>query len=430
MLYPNYDLCADAVRTYGIVSKIDNRVKESKMRKLWLIGGFLVMSQCLMLTAQTTVTTTGGNSGSIPLFAGTSSISNSAITQLNGNIGIGTTAPITPFEYIGGWTIFGLDTTTANGMFTMGKTPQVQLIGNGNGNNPPSIGLLQLNIGGTNVSPQGEPALYLGSTRGTTATSRVAVAGGDALGFIGFYGDDGTSVRNLGASIYSYVDTSLTPVSTGVVPASLYLDTVTSLYFRTGHSTRVIISPNGYMGIGTTTPGASLEVDGNVKLTNGSGASITFADGTIQSTAWTGSLCGGDYAESVDVTGDRTHYEPGDVLVIDPEHPGHFLKSADRYSALVAGIYSTKPGLIGRRQTSNPKTSTTEVPMAMVGIVPTKVSAENGPIKTGDLLVTSSTLGYAMKGTDRSLLTGAIVGKALGNLDSGRGVIEVLVSLQ
>lgn len=66
----------------------------------------------------------------------------------------------------------------------------------------------------------------------------------------------------------------------------------------------------------------------------------------------------------------------------------------------------------------------------MVGIVPTKVSTENGPIKRGDLLVTSATLGYAMKGTDRGLLTGAIVGKALESLDSGTGVIEVLVSLQ
>jgi len=58
------------------------------------------------------------------------------------------------------------------------------------------------------------------------------------------------------------------------------------------------------------------------------------------------------------------------------------------------------------------------------------VSAENGPIKVGDLLVASSTLGHAMKGTDRSLLTGAVVGKALGSLDSGTGVIEVLVTLQ
>jgi hypothetical protein len=68
--------------------------------------------------------------------------------------------------------------------------------------------------------------------------------------------------------------------------------------------------------------------------------------------------------------------------------------------------------------------------MAVVGIVPAKVSAENGPIKVGDLLVTSSTPGYAMKGTDRSRLVGAVVGKAMARLDSGKGVIEVLVTLQ
>jgi hypothetical protein len=141
-------------------------------------------------------------------------------------------------------------------------------------------------------------------------------------------------------------------------------------------------------------------------------------------------LCGGDYAESVDVTGDRIRYEPGDILVVDPHNPGKFLKSTDPYSTLVAGIYSTKPGLLGRRQTTDPKSSKTEIPMAIVGIVPTKVSAENGSIETGDLLVTSSTEGHAMKGTDRGLLTGAIVGKALGSLESGTGVIEVLVSLQ
>jgi len=68
--------------------------------------------------------------------------------------------------------------------------------------------------------------------------------------------------------------------------------------------------------------------------------------------------------------------------------------------------------------------------MAMVGIVPTKVSAENGAIHRGDLLVTSSTPGYAMKGTDRSRMLGAVIGKAMGTLGSGTGVIEVLVTLQ
>jgi len=190
-----------------------------------------------------------------------------------------------------------------------------------------------------------------------------------------------------------------------------------------------IASRQGYLsnvGIGTTSPAYTLDVSGQIHSATG----YVFPDGTTQSTAFIPANCGADYAESVDVTGDRTKYEPGDILVIDPNAPGKFLKSNQAYSTLVAGIYSTKPGFVGRLHPEDAKTGKTEVPMAMVGRVPTKVSAENGPIKVGDLLVASSTLGHAMKGTDRSLLAGAVVGKALGSLDTGTGVIEVLVTLQ
>lgn len=85
---------------------------------------------------------------------------------------------------------------------------------------------------------------------------------------------------------------------------------------------------------------------------------------------------------------------------------------------------------VGTGQTTDPKTSKIEVPMAMIGIVPTIVNAENGPIKRGDLLVTSGIPGYAMKGTDRNRMLGAVIGKALGSLESGTGVFEVLVTLQ
>ncbi|WP_263408410.1 hypothetical protein [Terriglobus tenax] len=184
---------------------------------------------------------------------------------------------------------------------------------------------------------------------------------------------------------------------------------------------------NGNFGIGVNSPSARLDVAGNIRI-NAAGAHMIFADNTVQSTAWNGTTCGGDYAESVDVVGDRKSYEPGDVLVIDRASPDKFVHSLQPYSRLVAGIYSTKPGLTGRRQ--GLAVTGEEVPMAMLGIVPTKVSAENGAIDVGDLLVSSATEGYAMRGTDASKMMGAVIGKAMGKLDSGKGVIEVLVSLQ
>jgi hypothetical protein len=206
------------------------------------------------------------------------------------------------------------------------------------------------------------------------------------------------------------------------------------IMFQINRTSVAVISTAGNVGIGTTTPHSALEVNGNVTLTPGvngsSGANITFSDGTVQSTAWNGTTLGGDYAESVDVAGDRTHYEPGDLIVIDPSLPGHFLKSVEPYSTAVAGIYSTKPGLRGRRQATDQSQMKDEIPMAIVGIVPTKVNTEGGPIRPSDLLVTSSTPGEAMKGTDRTKMLGAVVGKAMGALNSGEGVIEVLVTLQ
>jgi len=50
--------------------------------------------------------------------------------------------------------------------------------------------------------------------------------------------------------------------------------------------------------------------------------------------------------------------------------------------------------------------------------------------QASDPLVSSSAPGYAMRGTNRDRMFGAVVGKALEPLSRGRGVIQVLVTLQ
>src|SRR5579862_1003725 len=137
----------------------------------------------------------------------------------------------------------------------------------------------------------------------------------------------------------------------------------------------------------------------------------------------------GTRAESVAVRGATAQYAAGDVLVIDGSGDRRLALASEPYSTLVAGIYSTKPGVMASPHALG-EMEKSEVPLAVVGIVPSKVTASNGAIGRGDLLVTSAKSGFAMKGTDRTRMVGAIVGKALQPLPEGEGVIQVLVTLQ
>jgi hypothetical protein len=121
---------------------------------------------------------------------------------------------------------------------------------------------------------------------------------------------------------------------------------------------------------------------------------------------------GADFAESLAVKGNADHYAPGDLLVIDSSGERRVALSQTPYSTLVAGIYSTKPGMVVSVHKADETIPKEEIPLAVVGIVPRKVSAENGAIQPGDLLVTSSTAGRAMKGTDRSRMLGADPGRS------------------
>ena len=126
----------------------------------------------------------------------------------------------------------------------------------------------------------------------------------------------------------------------------------------------------------------------------------------------------GDLAERVDVNV-NDNPEPGDVMVIDENNPDTYRLSSAAYEQAVAGVISTKPTIV----VGNGKTSQTAV-LAMVGRVPVKATAENGPIRRGDLLVSSPLRGYAMKydsTKDNDLKMVGVVGVALENLSGGTG---------
>ncbi|MBU0495852.1 MAG: hypothetical protein KKA73_25070 [Chloroflexi bacterium] len=134
-----------------------------------------------------------------------------------------------------------------------------------------------------------------------------------------------------------------------------------------------------------------------------------------------------DFAVMMDVAGDKAAYEPGDVLVAGSAGKGVMERSAVPYSPAVVGVYSAAPGFVGGQPVVDTPAG---MPVAIMGIVACKVSAENGAIQPGDLLVTSATPGHAMRADRTSALPGTILGKALESLDAGTGIILVLVTLQ
>jgi hypothetical protein len=117
--------------------------------------------------------------------------------------------------------------------------------------------------------------------------------------------------------------------------------------------------------------------------------------------------------------------EPGDVLAIGPD--GSLIRSSEPYQTSVAGVYSTDPGFVLGHPLEGKTPGT--IPLAMTGGVPVQVSAENGPIRPGDLLVASAIPGYAMRAGPNPP-QGTIIGKALEKWDVGTGVIKMLATLQ
>jgi len=134
-----------------------------------------------------------------------------------------------------------------------------------------------------------------------------------------------------------------------------------------------------------------------------------------------------DVAEWVNVS---EPVDTGDLLELDPENPGMYRKARGPCSSWAAGVVSTQPGVLLGGEVLGPAFDGIEAgraPLALAGIVPVKVTDEGGPIRPGDLLVSSSTPGYAMRWDAHPEACGALVGKALESLEGSEGVILVLL---
>jgi hypothetical protein len=134
-----------------------------------------------------------------------------------------------------------------------------------------------------------------------------------------------------------------------------------------------------------------------------------------------------DCAEDFDVAA-LEGVEPGSVMVIGDDSA--LRESEQAYDKRVAGVVSGggdyKLGIVlDRREPAQNRKS-----IALLGKVYCKVEATRAPIEVGDLLTTSPTRGHAMKASDPFRAFGAVLGKALGALKTGTGLIPILVALQ
>jgi hypothetical protein len=115
-------------------------------------------------------------------------------------------------------------------------------------------------------------------------------------------------------------------------------------------------------------------------------------------------------------------------MILDPD--GTLRPSEHAYDKRVAGVISGAgryaPGIVLDKQPAREGRQ----PVALVGKTFCHVDADGAPIEIGDLLTTSDTRGHAMRASDPGRAFGAVIGKALASLPSGRGLIPILVALQ
>lgn len=282
---------------------------------------------------------------------------------------------------------------------------------------------------------------FTGSTSTISNTSsNPLVIGSSTTGKITI--DSGTSQITL-SDPTTFSSTINLPNSNTLTGISNYLNFSQGIGFgsTTGTPTYYINSSgtgnlNGATFAGLVTANLGLTIDRETSTTTDAMLTVTSDVSTNENVVFkvlangdftydgTGSSPASDVAE---LYKSRENLEPGDVVSLDSEdiETGSISKSKQASDVNLFGIISTKPGL----QLGYDKSTSEDIklyPVALTGRVPTKVSTENGIIRKGDLLTSSSTPGVAMKATR----PGITIGKTLEDYNGeSKATILVFVNL-
>lgn len=141
---------------------------------------------------------------------------------------------------------------------------------------------------------------------------------------------------------------------------------------------------------------------------------------------------GSDVTENFDIREDNTvSIAKGLLVSIDENSKGKLEITRKAHDSKLVGVVSgangIKPGMImGQDNTI----ADGDYPISLVGRAYVWADASYGKIKAGDLLTSSNTPGHAMKVKKYRKAKGSIIGKALTELDDGKGYVLVLINLQ
>jgi hypothetical protein len=304
-----------------------------------------------------------------------------------------------------------------------------------------------------------------------TATDSDALGGVSAASFLRSDSNDTTAgtlgiVTDSGMTVGADSDLSITVDSTGVIVSNVVVDTDITFKMNDGGVTTTLMTLDGSasrVGIGTTTPSSTLEVDGTITATAITVTSVGNVTGNLAgnltgnvtstgaNTMGTLTLAGtlitkailpdnGDtydigsstlgyntvhakatsaqYADLAEIYESDSEYEVGTVVIFGGDK--EITMSTMGADPRVAGIISENPAYLMNSEATGQA-------VALQGKVPCKVV---GQISKGDMLVTHSQHpGVARKGTNPSM--GTVIGKALEEYNSTEiGTINIVAGRQ